>query len=108
MKIGDRISMTEIKLQNSLKIRPFLLWDVNPKGLDLIKNKQLVIERTCSLGNLTDFRELVHFYGLETIKNELLKSASLDPKSLCFFSNFFNIPKEQFKCFSKRPLHLQP
>ncbi len=99
--------MQKTKTQGELKIRPFLLWDVNPEGFDLSKNKQLVIERTCSLGNLSDFKELVRYYGLETIKSELVKSASLDHKSLNFFSCYFNIPIEQFKCFSKKPLHLQ-
>lgn len=101
------ILMRTLKPQGPLKIRPFLLWDVNQEGFDLSKNKLLVIERTCSLGNLSDFKELVRFYGFETIKSELLKSASLDRKSLYFFSHFFNIPIEQFKCFSKKPLHLQ-
>jgi len=99
--------MHKLKVQGPLKIRPFLLWDVTHEGFDLTKNKQLVIERTCSLGNLSDFKELVRYYGIETIKSELIKSASLDRKSLYFFSHFFNIPIEQFKCYSKKPLHLQ-
>lgn len=95
------------KQQSQPKIRSFLLWDVNPEGFDYVKNKQLIIERTCSLGNLFDFKEIVNFYGFETIKIELQKSASLDRKSLFFFSHFFNIPVEQFKCYSKKPLHLK-
>jgi hypothetical protein len=83
-------------------IRPFLLWDVNMDHFDFSINKQLVIERCCTLGNLSDYKEILRFYGLETIKNELLKSASLDPKSLSFFSQIFNMPVEKFKCYSKR------
>ena len=93
--------------QSQPKIRPFLLWDVTREEFDFSKNKQLVIERTCSLGNFSDFKEIVRFYGFDTIKEELIKSASLDRKSLSFFSLFFDIPLEKFKCYSKNLLHLQ-
>lgn len=86
----------------SPNIRPFLLWDVNIEQFDFLANKQLVIERSCSLGNLSDFKEIVRFYGFETVKNELIRSVSLDVKSHSFFSRFFNIPLEQFKCYSKK------
>ena len=106
--IQDILIHMDLPLQQSQpKIRPFLLWDVTREGFDFSKNKQLVIERTCSLGNFSDFKEIVRFYGFDTIKKELIKSASLDRKSLSFFSLFFDIPLENFKCYSKNPLHLQ-
>lgn len=93
--------------QSQPKIRPFLLWDVTHEGFDFSKNKQLIIERTCSLGNFSDFKEIVRFYGFDTIKKEIIKSTSLDPKSLFFFGHFFDIPLERFKCYSKNLLHFQ-
>ena len=84
------------------KIRPFLLWDMNMEKFDFTSNRHLVIERACTLGNLADFKEIVRFYGLELIKKELVKSASLDPKSLSFFSQIFDIPLNRFKCYSKK------
>jgi hypothetical protein len=96
--------MSQLTTPKSLpNIRPFLLWDVNMDNFDFSIHKQLVIERCCTLGNISDYKEILSFYGLETVKNELLKSASLDPKSLSFFSKIFNIPVEKFKCYSKRP-----
>ena len=94
--------MDHIKTQLSLpKIRPFLLWDVDIEKFDFSLNKRIVIERACTLGNITDYKEIVRFYGVETVKNELLNSVSLDPKSLNYFSLIFNIPVEKFKCYSK-------
>lgn len=89
-------------------IRPFLLWDVNIKGFDFVKNKQLVIARACSLGNFSDFKEVIKFYGLSVIKIELQKTATMDPKSLAFFSHYLNIPLEKFKCYSKKQSQIQP
>jgi hypothetical protein len=83
-------------------IRPFLLWDVKIENFDFTGNRQLVIERACSLGNLSDFKEIIRFYGMDIIKMELVKSASLDPKTLNFFSQIFNIPLKEFKCYSKK------
>jgi hypothetical protein len=80
------------------KIRPFLLWDMNMEKFDFTSNRQLVIERACTLGNFADFKEIVRFYGLELVKKELIKSESLDPKSLSFFSQIFGIPLKRFKC----------
>lgn len=96
--------MSQTTVPKSLpKIRPFLLWDVNRDHFDFLINKRLVIERVCTLGSLNDYKEILRFYGFETVKNELLNSASLDPKSLSFFSQIFNIPVEKFKCYSKKP-----
>jgi len=90
------------RIESPPKIRPFLLWDVKIESFDFSVNRQLVIERACSLGNLSDFKEIIRFYGLDIIKEELVKSASLDPKSLTFFSQIFNIPLKKFKCYSKK------
>jgi hypothetical protein len=75
---------------------------MNMEKFDFTSNRQLVIERACPLGNMTDYKGIVRFYGLELIKRELVKSASLDPKSLSFFSRIFNIPLKRFKCYLKR------
>lgn len=90
------------------RIRPFLLWDVNLEQFDFSKNSKLVIERVCTLGNLYDLKEIIRFYGLDLVRQELRHSTALDRKSLYFFSRFFNIPVEQFKCYSKQPFLLQP
>lgn len=96
------ISLNMERIESPPKIRPFLLWDIKIEKFDFTVNRQLVIERACSLGNLSDFKEIVRFYGLDIIKEVLIKSASLDPKSLTFFSQIFNIPLNKFKCYSKK------
>lgn len=90
------------------KIRSFLLWDIELKDFDYIENKRFVIERVCSLGNFDDFNEIARYYGIETIKNEIVKSTELDKKSLNFFSHYFKIPENKFKCYSKKAFLFQP
>jgi hypothetical protein len=69
---------------------------------DNILNKQLIIERVISLGDLPDLKILLHFYGLETIRQEIIKAAYLDNKTLIWVSDFLDIPKTKFKCFQKK------
>lgn len=89
------------------KIRPFLLWDVDLKNFDYIDYKRIVIERVCMLGDLNDFLEIVRFYGMETIKEELLQSVELDKKTLNFFSQYFKIPEDKFKCYTRKAFLFQ-
>ena len=84
------------------KIRPFLLWDVNRDQFDFTKNSQLVIERVCMLGNLSDLKEIIRYYGLPVLKDQITNSRVLDNKSLYFFSRYLNIPIEKFKCYTTK------
>lgn len=100
--------MEDLSVNNTLKIRPFLLWDIDLKKFDYIENKRIVIERVCTLGDLNDFFEIARFYGMENIKEELLQSLELDKKTLNFFSQYFKIPEEKFKCYTRKAFLFQP
>jgi len=39
-------------------------------------------------------------YGIERMRNEILQIRNLDKHTLNFCSKYFNIPKEQFKCYN--------
>jgi hypothetical protein len=91
----------------SLPLSKNLFWDIDFNKFDNIRNKQLIIERVISMGDLEDIKILIAFYGLETIKQEIIKSAYLDNKTLNWTSNFLNIPKTKFKCFTKKQSNQQ-
>jgi len=99
--------MKGVLIRNQPDIRPFLLWDVDINRFDFNQQRRLVIERVCTLGNLNDYAEIIRFYGIEVVKNELQMSSSLDPKTLNFFSQYFNIQRKDFKCYLKKPFLLQ-
>jgi hypothetical protein len=89
---------TNIEISN---LSEHLFWDLNPKMLDMQENKSIIIERVFTRGNLTDLQIIIQLYGLETIKKEIVKAGFLDKKTLSFASKFLNIPKTEFKCYSK-------
>jgi hypothetical protein len=72
-----------------------LFWDIDT-------NCCLIIERVFSMGELSDIKELIRFYGLQTIKKEVVNAGNFDNKTLAWLSIFLNIPKTKFKCYIKR------
>ena len=90
----------------TLNISKNLFWDIDISKFDNIRNKKLIIERVISMGDLSDIKILIQFYGVETIKQEIINAGYLDNKTLSWVSNFLNISKTKFKCFAKRQSNL--
>ncbi|MEO8148726.1 MAG: hypothetical protein ABI723_13865 [Bacteroidia bacterium] len=76
-----------------------LFWDVNPSGLDFEKNARQIIERVITRGSLEDWYTIRDYYGVEKIKEEVIKIRSLDPMSISFWSLMFKVPEEKFKSY---------
>ena len=82
-------------------------WDIDISTLDEIKSKRLIIERVVSLGNLDEIKLVVNYYGKKELINTICKLNYLDSKTLNFFSLIFNVPKSNFKCFTRKQLKPQ-
>jgi hypothetical protein len=80
----------------------YLFWDVERSGFDFDQNRLLMIERVCSRGLENDWREMIRYYGWETVKQEVVRIGWLDGRTLSFLSCIFDIPKERFKCYKHR------
>lgn len=76
-----------------------LFWDIDIDSLDFDKNARFIIQRVILKGTVKDWVVIKKFYGLDFIKNEILQIRDLDPKTLNFFSTYFNIKKSEFRCF---------
>ena len=88
----------------TIKIENFsehLFWDVDKTKLDFEKNKRYIIGRIFLRGDIPDIKTIIQFYGLNTIKQEIVKAGFLDKKTLKWVSNFLNIPKIKFQCYKK-------
>ena len=82
----------------------YLFWDIDPETVDFDKNAKFVIEKVVSKGQLEDWLEIKKFYGLERIKQECITIKSLSPRVHNFLSLILEIPKENFRCYTKRQL----
>jgi hypothetical protein len=84
------------------RFSPYLFWDVKRKNFDFDKNRLFMIERVCSRGLEKDWKELLRYYGWETVRKEATQIGWLDGKTIAFLSCVFDIPREQFQCYKNR------
>jgi len=82
-----------------------IFWDTPYEKIDWQEKASFVIERVLSHGNMKDWRTIIDFYGVETIKETAINARSLDHKTLSFLSNFFDLPQEAFRCYKLRQSH---
>jgi addiction module HigA family antidote len=53
------------------KIRKSLFWDTDFNKIDWERNKRSVIRRIFERGNDEEIQEIINFYGIDIVKNEL-------------------------------------
>jgi len=58
------------------KFRPALFWDTKIENIDWNRQKKPIIKRVFERGNLTEKKEIVGFYGHDTI-NEMLTAKKM-------------------------------
>lgn len=83
-------------------------WDVDITQLKPEKSCRLIIERVMLYGNLKEIAILKDYYGEEKIKSKLCNLNFIDPKNINFFSFLFDIPKSNFKCYTRKQSTNQP
>lgn len=100
--------MKTAKLKKANPIFPKnLFWDVDYDTIDWARNKRWVIERVLLRGSWKDFKTINSFYDEVEIKANVVRIRYMDDKTLNFVSTFYNIPKEQFQCYTLKQSGLQ-
>jgi hypothetical protein len=94
--------------QNLVKnLNPQYFWDVDLLKLNDIKGKRLIIERVTTLGSVKEIFLIFERYGRDEIIKTICNINYLDPKTLNFFSKLLNLPKKNFRCYTRRQLKPQ-
>lgn len=83
-----------------MKLSENLFWDVDITDIDFEKNANHIINRVLLRGNLNDWFEIKNFYGINRLREEVLKMRYLDERTLSFCSIYFEIPKTEFRCYN--------
>ncbi len=83
-----------------MKFSENLFWDVDLTDIDYEKNANQIINRVLLRGNLNDWFEIKDFYGIDQLKEEVVKMRYLDARTLSFCSVYFEIPKTEFRCYN--------
>lgn len=76
-----------------------LFWDVDEQKFDFEKNAAQIIPRVFMRGTLEDIIQVLRYYGKEKVKEILINTRYLDKKTLSFSANYFNLFKDDFRCY---------
>lgn len=82
-----------------------LFWDVDRSKLDMQTNKNLIIERVLQRGSRSDLNLLLSYYGKNQIREVIKKLPWLNEKDMAFVHVFFDIPYQELKCYTRKPLN---
>ncbi len=85
------------------KLNKALFWDTDIKSIDFDKHARYVIERAITRGDIHDWKEIMNYYGLNKIKEEIVNIRHLNKLTFNFCQIFFNIEKSKFRCYNTDP-----
>jgi hypothetical protein len=79
-----------------------LFWDIDIQSLNPQTDRFFIIERVMNYGLWNDFVRLIHLYGKDIVKTEVVKSTYLKKDVLNFLCLYLNLKPSQFKCYKRR------
>jgi hypothetical protein len=80
-----------------------IFWDTRYETISWEKNASYVVDRVLHFGTLSDWHQVLAYYGREKVRDIVLKLRHLDKRVLAYCAAFFNTPKEQFRCYNTEP-----
>lgn len=95
-------NLSLIDPQKHSSIREHLLWDFNREQFDYQKGKSIVVERVVQRGNMDDWLTIFNLYGLEGVREEIMKIPYLNDKDMNFVHIVFNIPLTEMECYTRK------
>ncbi|MDZ4204203.1 MAG: hypothetical protein U1C46_05235 [Bacteroidales bacterium] len=88
-----------------LPVRKALFWDMDLKSMDEQTHKTYIIQQVLNYGTLDEFVAILHYYGADSIKQSSKEVGYFDPKTFSFVTTFFNLDKNEMKCYTKKRLN---
>lgn len=95
--------MRQFASPNRRSISSALLWDQDLSHFDWQANRVLVVQRVIERGWPDDYCAAFDLYGGEQGVREIIKDIPyLSDKDIHFVCAYFDLPKEQLKCYTTK------
>lgn len=78
-----------------------LFWDVDRRRVDPLANAGFLLPRIMDRGTRADVQLAWTFYGDKRVQEILLAAPSLTRKTIAFFANQFQLPREAFRAYNR-------
>jgi len=85
-----------------------LFWDTDPGAIRAGEHDAFLIARVMDRGTLTDVKLAWTFYGPDAIRGALIAAPCLDAKTIAFFANQFDLPRDAFRSYRPSPSPWNP
>lgn len=83
------------------KFLRFYFWEIDPDGLDLKKDSAYILKRLLDYGDIKSARWAYQNFSKRKIKEVLLKSRGLSPKTAAFWAAVLGVPEKKVLCLQK-------
>jgi hypothetical protein len=87
-------------LKPNISSRAF--WDVDFEKIDYEKRSSFVIDKVFNYGTFAEQIEIIKFYGIERIKEDVVKIPYFKKPVFAFICGFFNLDKSLFIAYNRR------
>ncbi len=74
-----------------------LFWDVDPLQLDAEQHARFIIVRVMDRGTPREVKLVNTFYGADRIKTCLLEAPALEPRTIAYFAEYFDVERSAFR-----------
>lgn len=88
---------------NSLNISTRAFWDIKTDELDPAAHKEFIVRRVFENGKWKDVKNVIQYYSYDDVQQTLLNLDSMSEKGLNLSAIIFDMPKNNFKCFTNKP-----
>lgn len=99
-QINSKIMKSETSIKPNISERAF--WDVNFDKIDFEKSSVFVIDKVLNYGTFSEQIEIIKFYGIERVKNEVIKIPYFKKNVFAFVCGFLNLDKSLFTAYQRR------
>ena len=84
------------------KFSPNLFWDSDSSVLSMDEYSAYIIQRVLEHGQMSDWRLINQYYGLDKIVEECKLMRTLDPVCLSFITTISHTKEEDYRCYHFR------
>ncbi|MEP6948376.1 MAG: hypothetical protein ABI863_03850 [Ginsengibacter sp.] len=90
---------------NTPAISKKAFWDIAFTELDFERSSLYIMEKVFNYGDWNDQIEIMRYYGLPRIRQEIINAAYLRKPVLSFLCTILHLQKNDFTCFRKQQLN---